>query len=75
MERVFTRQGDNHLFVWVFCLQGELILADCAILLKKGGWKRVEHSESERQVGHAQPSSSTSRSNLSSTSSVAGTGR
>lgn len=43
MERVFTGQGDNHLFVWVIRLQGELILADCAILLKKGGWKRVKY--------------------------------
>ena len=46
MERVFTGQGDNHLFVWVLRVQGELIFADCAILLKKGGWKPVEYNVS-----------------------------
>lgn len=37
MKGVFTGELDDHLFVWIFCLQGELILADRAILLKKRG--------------------------------------
>jgi hypothetical protein len=45
MKRVFTGQCDDHLFVRVFRLQGELILANCTVLLKKGGWKGAEHSE------------------------------
>ena len=36
MERMFAGQSDDQLFVRVVSLQGELILADCAILFKKG---------------------------------------
>lgn len=50
MKRVFTWQCDDHLFVWVFRLQGELILANCTILLKKGSWKGAEHSERKAYV-------------------------
>ena len=41
MKRMFTGQCDNHLFVWVFRLRGEQILANCTVLLKKGGWKEL----------------------------------
>lgn len=45
MERMLAGQSDNDKFIWILCVEFELVLADSTVKLKGSGWFQNQLTE------------------------------